>query len=154
MKKKLICRGILGFPIGIAIGFVLSLIISVCVGDGAYYPVTPDLIEAAGNELNAVILQTVLCGIMGTGFAMASLIWEIDSWSLARQSGVYFAIACVIMMPIAYATNWMEHSIMGFVSYFGVFFAIFVSVWFLQYFAWKCRIKRINDSIQTDNPQK
>ena len=36
---------------------------------------------------------------------MASVIWEIDSWSLAKQSGIYFSIACVTMLPIAYITN-------------------------------------------------
>ena len=95
MKKKMIQRGLLGFPLGIAIGFVITVIISMCIGDGSFYPVTPELIDTMKNELNAVILQTILCGILGTGFAMASVIWEIDSWSLAKQSGIYFSIACV-----------------------------------------------------------
>ena len=97
MKKKMIQRGLLGFPLGIAIGFVITVIISMCIGDGSFYPVTPELIDTMKNELNAVILQTILCGIMGTGFAMASVIWKIDSWSLAKQSGIYFSIACVTM---------------------------------------------------------
>ena len=74
MKKKLISLGVLGFPMGIAIGFVITIVISICVGDGSFYPVTPALIDTMGNELNAVILQTVLCGVMGSGFAMISLI--------------------------------------------------------------------------------
>ena len=101
MKKKMIQRGLLGFPLGIAIGFVITVIISMCIGDGSFYPVNPELIDTMKNELNAVILQTILCGILGTGFAMASVIWEIDSWSLAKQSGIYFSIACVTMFPIA-----------------------------------------------------
>lgn len=48
---------------------------------------------------------------MGLGFAMVSVIWELDSWSLAKQSSIYFLIACIIMFPIAYITNWMKHSI-------------------------------------------
>ena len=107
MKNQIIKRGLVGFPVGIAIGFVITLIISACIRDGSYYPVTPELIGSMGNELNAVILQTVLCGIMGSGFAMASVIWELDSWSLAKQSGIYFLIACIIMFPIAYIANWM-----------------------------------------------
>ena len=75
MKKQIIKRGLVGFPVGIAIGFVITLMISAFIGDGYYYPVTPELIGSTGNELNAVILQTVLCGIMGSGFAMASVIW-------------------------------------------------------------------------------
>ena len=148
MKKTLILRGFLGFPIGIAIGFVITILISVCVGDGSFYPVTPELIDTMGNELNAVILQTVLCGIMGSGFAMASVIWEIDSWSLARQSAIYFAVACMVMFPIAYAANWMKHSIGGIVAYVGVFVVIFSFVWIIQYLIWKRKIKKMNGCIE------
>ncbi len=154
MKKKLITRGILGFPIGIAIGFVITIIISACVGDGRFYPVTPELLDAAGSELSAVIVQTVLCGIMGTGFTMASLIWEVDSWSLAKQSGIYFTIACMIMLPIAYAANWMEHSMIGFLSYAGIFVVIFLAVWLIQYHAWKGKIKELNDCVEKKRSER
>ena len=145
MKNQIIKRGLVGFPVGIAIGFVITLIISACIRDGSYYPVTPELIGSMGNELNAVILQTVLCGIMGSGFAMASIIWELDSWSLAKQSGIYFLIACIIMFPIAYIANWMKHSIAGVLSYVCIFIVIFVVVWITQYLCWKRKIKRMND---------
>ena len=150
MKKKIIKRGLFGFPVGIAIGFVITIIISVCIGDGSFYPVTLKLIETMGNEVNAVILQAVLCGIMGTGFAMASVIWELESWSLAKQSGIYFLIACIIMLPIAYIANWMEHSIGGILSYVGIFVAIFFAVWFAQYLIWKGKIKKINELINKE----
>lgn len=150
MKKKIIKRGLFGFPVGIAIGFVITIIISVCIGDGSFYPVTLKLIETMGNEVNAVILQAVLCGIMGTGFAMASVIWELESWSLAKQSGIYFLIACIIMLPIAYIANWMEHSIGGLLSYVGIFVAIFFAVWFAQYLIWKGKIKKINELINKE----
>ena len=110
--------------------------------------------EAVGNELNAVILQTALCGIMGSGFAMASVIWEIDSWSLVKQSGIYFAIACAVMLPIAYIANWMQHSVSGVLSYIGIFIAIFVFVWLAQYFAWKSKIKKMNDKVQNNSDAK
>lgn len=154
MKKKLIGRGLLGFPLGIAIGFMVTVIISICVGDGLFYPVTAELINTMGSELSAVILQTALCGIMGTGFAMASVIWEIDSWSLAKQSGIYFSIACVIMLPIAYAANWMNHSIGGVLSYVGIFIAIFIFVWVIQYFTWRSKIKKMNAGVKKANYKK
>lgn len=150
MKKKIIMRGLFGLPTGIAIGFVITLIISVCIGNGSFYPVTPELIDATGNELNAVILQTVLCAIMGAGFAAASIIWELDSWSLAKQSGIYFMIISVIMLPIAYITNWMKHTILGVLSYVAIFVAIFVVVWISQYLLWKRKIKQMNTLVSKD----
>lgn len=151
MKKNIIQRGLLGFPLGVTIGFVITVIISMCIGDGSFYPVTPKLIETMGNELSAVVLQTVLCGIVGTGFAMISIIWEIESWSLAKQSGIYFAIACVVMFPISYFANWMPHSTWGILSYIGIFIAIFIFVWLIQYFIWKSKIKKMNDGIKNSN---
>lgn len=150
MKNRIIKLALIGFPVGIVIGFVITLIISACIGDGFYYPVTPEFISLMGNELNAVILQTVLCGIIGSGFAMASVIWDIDSWSLAKQSAIYFLIACIIMFPIAYITNWMKHSIAGVLSYVGIFVVIFVIAWLVQYLSWKRKIKRMNDCFKKD----
>lgn len=150
MKKKIIMRGLLGLPTGIAIGFVITLIISACIGNGSFYPVTPELIDTMGNELNAVILQTVLCAVMGVGFAAASVIWELDSWSLAKQSGIYFMIISVIMLPIAYVTNWMKHTALGVLSYVAIFVAIFVIVWLSQYLLWKRKIKKMNALVSKD----
>ncbi len=148
MKKIIIRRGFLGFPIGIAIGFTVALIISAFViDDGLFHVASPEIIERMGNELNAVIFQTILSGIVGTGFAMASVIWEIDSWSLAKQSGVYFAIACAVMLPIAYFANWMPHSTAGVLQYVGIFVAIFIIVWLIQYFVWKSKIKKMNEGV-------
>ena len=150
MKKKIIMRGLLGLPTGIAIGFVITLIISACIGNGSFYPVTPELIDTMGNELNAVILQTVLCAVMGVGFAAASVIWELDSWSLAKQSGIYFMIISVIMLPIAYVTNWMKHTALGVLSYVAIFVAIFVIVWLSQYLLWKRKINKMNALVSKD----
>lgn len=154
MKKKLIQRGFLGFPLGIAFGYVITIFISLGLGQGCYYAVNPELVETMGTELNAVILQTALCGIMGTGFAMASVIWEIEKWSLAKQSGIYFAITCAVMLPIAYVANWMQHSLVGILSYFGVFVAIFIFVWAVQYFCWKIKIRKMNERIKENNDTK
>ena len=147
-------RGLFGLPTGIAIGFVITLIISACIGNGSFYPVTPELIDTMGNELNAVILQTVLCAVMGVGFAAASVIWELDSWSLAKQSGIYFMIISVIMLPIAYVTNWMKHTVLGVLSYAGIFAAIFVVVWLSQYLLWKRKIKKMNALVSKEKGKK
>ena len=154
MKKKLLLRGLLGFPLGIAIGYIITVIISIGIGDGSFHPVSPELDKTMGGELNAVLLQTVLCGSMGTGFAMASVIWEIDSWSLAKQSGIYFAIACGIMFPISYFANWMPHSAGGILSYVGIFAAIFVFTWLVEYFVWKRKVRRMNDGIRNSDEPK
>ena len=151
MKKKIMKRMWIGLPVGIAMGYIITLIISACIGDGSFYPVAPELVRKMSNELDAAILQTVLCAILGVGFAAASVIWELDSWSLAKQSGVYFLVIGVILLPIAYVTNWMQHSVVGFLSYLGIFIGIFFAAWLSQYLCWKQRIRKMNDIVRHEN---
>ena len=106
MKKKIIKRSLLGFPLGITMGYLITILISLGWANGYYSPCVPELISLMGNEINAVIFQTILCGILGVGFAASSVIWEMDSWSIVKQTGIYFSIISVIMLPIAYFAYW------------------------------------------------
>ena len=98
MKKEVIKRGLFGFPVGIAIGFVITIIISAFIGDGVFYPVTPGFAETVGTELGAVVLQTVFCGIMGCGLAAVvigeAIISKLPQNFAIRLTGV--AIGAVI----------------------------------------------------------
>lgn len=147
MKKKIILRGALGFPLGITIGYLITIIISLFFADGYYSPCVPELISMLGNEINAVMLQALLCGLLGTGFAACSVIWEIEHWSIAKQTGIYFSIICIIMLPIAYVLYWMEHSIAGFLSYFAIFVLIFIVIWVTQFVMAMRNVKKINAKI-------
>ncbi len=148
MKKKIVLRGILGFPIGIAIGYFITIIISLIWANGYYSPCVPELISAVGNEINAVILQALLCGLLGTGFAASSAIWEIENWGIIKQTGIYFIITSVIMLPVAYFTYWMEHSIAGVFRYFGIFVLIFAFFWIAQFVTGKHNVRKMNENLQ------
>ena len=147
MKKKILIRAFLGALIGIVISYLITIVISAVIGDGAFYPCVPSFAERYGNEVTAVIIQTIFSAVLGGGFSMASLIWEMDDWSLLKQTGVYFVIITILMMTVAYICEWMEHSLRGVLSYFGIFFAIFVVIWIIRYFSWKIRISKIKEKL-------
>lgn len=146
--KKTVSRGLLGVPLGIAINSVIALIVSIAVGDGGYYPYAPSLAAAVGGGLNAAALQTVLSGVLGAVFGAASTIWEKDSWSLVKQTAIYFLLVSAAMFPIAYFTGWMERSLIGFIIYAAMFSAVFLTVWLIQYFRWKAKIGKINAGLK------
>lgn len=147
MKKKIIQRSSLGFFVGIAIGQMISVLISLISGNGEYIACAPEFTQLIGNEATATTLQMLLCGIMGIGFSASSVIWEIDELSIAAQSGICFAIYAAVLLPIAYFTNWMEHSIIGVASYIGIFVVSFAFVWLIQYIIWRRNIKAINNKL-------
>ncbi len=154
MKKKIFLRGAFGFPIGITIGYIITIITSAIWADGYYSPCVPELISTTGSEINAVILQALLSGLLGMGFAASSVIWEMENWSIVKQTGIYFGIVSVIMMPVAYFLYWMEHSVMGFLSYFGIFVFIFIIIWLIQFFTGRRIVKRLNENLNKANHKK
>ena len=150
MKKGIFVRIFVGLTVGIAISYLITIIISAAIGDGMYYPCVPSLVERYQNELVAVIVQTILSAVLGAGFSAASLIWEKDEWSLLKQTGIYFVIITAIMMTVAYICEWMEHSVRGVLSYFGIFFLIFVVIWVARYVSCKIRISKIKEKLGKD----
>lgn len=151
MLKKVILRGISGFPLGLAIGYTISIITSLIWASGYYSPCVPELAQMMGSEINAVMLQAFLCGMLGSGCAAGSVIWEVEKWGLAKQTGIYFLIISVMMMPIAYITYWMEHSLKGVLSYFGMFACIYAVIWIVQYTIIRHHIKKLNETLHQQN---
>lgn len=151
MKKELLFRLFIGFLGGVVLSYFITIAISLIIGDGNYYPCVPGLTERFGNEVTAVVIQTVLSAILGAGFSGCSLIWEKDEWSLLKQTGIYFSIASVLMMTVAYVCEWMEHSVKGVLSYFGIFLGIFIVVWLVRYIIWKIRISKIKEGLQNNH---
>lgn len=148
MKKKIILRGAVGIPTGIALGYLITIFTSLIWGEGYYSPCVPDLILIMGNEINAVILQTILCALLGVVYAASSVIWEMEYWSIAKQTSIYFLISSFVMIPTAWILYWMEHTVNGFLSYVGIFVIIFISIWLTQYLISMRDVKKINKKIK------
>lgn len=150
MKKKVLQRGLFGIPTGIAIGYVITVMMSAFWGDGSYYPCVPAFVDAMGSEIRAVVVQTVLCGLVGMVYAAGSVVWEVDRWSLAGQTAAYFLITLGSVLPVAYAAYWMERSVAGVLGYVAIFCAIFAGIWIAQYLGWRAKINCINKKIALD----
>ena len=148
MFKEVIKRCALGAAFGVVISQVIAIIISLCIADGSFYPVVPSLADKMGNEISAVILQTVFSFLYGAVFGGVSVIWELDNWSLLKQSVVHFLVVSVATLPVAYITEWMHHSVLGAIIYFAIFAVIYATIWFSQYMAIKKRIYEMNSQLE------
>lgn len=151
MKKKILMRCLQGAPIGLAISYAITIVISIFWGDGGYSAVVPELIEDFGNEINAVIVQAVCSLICGAAFGGASAIWEIEGWSITRQTVTHLAVISLAMFPIAFFTRWMGHTVPDVLFYFGIFFGIYLFIWVVQYKFMKIRVKKINEKLNMKN---
>lgn len=97
-----------------------------------------------GGESSAVALQAAVACLVGAGFAGSSVVWEIERWGLAQQTGVCFLLYALFMLPAAYAMHWVEHTPAGFVRYFGAFALLFALIWAGALLAGRYNVRRFN----------
>ncbi len=151
MLKNIIKRALIGAPIGFALSTFITVIISVIIGDGEFYPVVPAMAVEFGSEINAVVAQMLFSFLYGGAFAGASVIWEADSWSLLRKTVTHLIIVSVCTFPVAYFCHWMGHDIVSIISYFAIFFMIYLSIWISQYIAIKKNLQVMNEKLSAIN---
>lgn len=148
--KKIVSRVLYSFPIGISCSVGISLFLSLLFGEGKYYPFAASLVFFTGSEVKAMLLQTMLSGILGSVFGGMSFIWEIERWGILKQTAVYFLSVSIPMMGISYLLYWMEHSLNGFLLYFLIFVMVFFVVWLFNFAIYWFKVRRINQELDLE----
>lgn len=151
MTKKVVQRALLGFPLGVTIGYTITILISLGWAGGHYSAVVPGLVQQVGSEIGAVIVQYLLCGLLGAVSSAGSAIWENDEWSILKQTTVHFIMLTLTMLPIAWFAQWVSHTVWGVVVYFAIFAVIYALIWMFMFLYWKKRIQKINQKLQEKN---
>ena len=113
MKKKILLRCLMGAPLGLALSTLITIGISIALGDGSYHAVVPELTRDCGSEINAVTLQAACSLLYGAAWAGASVIWEAENWSILKMTVTHLLICSVATFPVAYFMRWMNHSVPG-----------------------------------------
>lgn len=148
MIKRAIHRAAIGFPLGVFISYTTAILIALVSTDTDFIPAVPAFITRTGNEVNAVVLQYLLAGILGAGVAGSTVVWENEQWSLMKRTIVHLLSISLVLFPTAYLTYWMEHTLLGIVIYFLVFTGIYVIIWAIQYMMWMRKVNDINRRLQ------
>jgi hypothetical protein len=138
--KKALLRGLIGIPIGIFISTTIGLIISLMIGELAVIPP----VGASVNRLSAYVVQYIVSIGMGFAFAFGSAIFEVDNWSMAKQTTLHFLLTSVVFLPCAVLARWVEPKLLSILVYFLIFILVYIVIWIIQYLTWKDRIAKLN----------
>ncbi len=142
--KKAILRGILGIPIGVFISTTIGFIYSLCYGELMVIPPTDGVV----TPLNAYIIQYVVSMIIGFTFAACSAIFEVDHWSIAKQTAIHFILTCLVFFPCSIKARWIYPSTLSIIIYISVFIFIYIAIWFSQYSMWKKKVDKLNKKLK------
>ncbi len=147
LKKEAVKRAIMGFMYGVFIGQTILILESLMARDGNFYPVAASLVNLAGTNIAAVIIQYFLTGIIGTTFAATTVIFEMDNWSLLRQTILHFIITSIVMYIAGFLCGWFPHKLSSTLIWFGIFIVIYVIFWISFSFYYKNKVKKMNEAL-------
>jgi hypothetical protein len=142
-------RVLIGFPVGVMISTIFALVNSFVVGDGMFHPVAPAMLEWASSGLAATFWQFILSGILGSICAGTSIIFEIDGWSLTKQTVVHFFALVVPLVSIAILCGWTgSFGFWGITFYLLSALLIYFVIWVASYQYWKNWIRKANAQLK------
>lgn len=101
--KRFIVPAVLGALVGIAVQYLISIIISLKLRLGYLMAYIATLAEAAHGEMNAVMLEAALSAFLGMGVALAITFARQRKWrvrSRCAAAGLSLLVGCLPILPV------------------------------------------------------
>lgn len=130
-------RGLMGIPLGV---FISQIILIILIMLGKIDSVTTSII----------IEQFIVSSIVGFYFASISIIYEVDEWSLLKQTIIH-AIANIPFFPIAIYAGWIENNLKSIIIYFIIYILIYMCIWMSITIYWRNKTKIINKKLNNND---
>lgn len=149
MWKKSISRGVVSFALCVTVNIIVLMIKTMSTvkvsGDAQAMPeLVPEYAAFFDNPFMALMVQTLLCGLIGFAFGCCSIIMEIAKWSMVRQAVVHFLLTACVWVPVSIFCWGLGRYLISFVSVFLSMVFTYTVVWTCQIIICRREVARIN----------
>ncbi len=80
------------------------------------------------------VKRTFLMGIIITAVAAASVIYDVDKWSIRKQTLVHFLVMLITVYPCLLISGWFELiSAVDYLRVFFIFLTVGIMLWSFSY---------------------
>lgn len=132
--KKIMVRGLGGICIGAFISQFIYLMVAI----------SQTTITLTSDQ---VVKQFILCTIIGFYTSAISVVFEIEQWSLMRQT-ITHAVLILPYFPVAFYANWLPPSAIGIILYIIGYIVAYIMIWFSFRAYWKKKANEMNQELQ------
>ncbi|MFD1470911.1 DUF3021 domain-containing protein [Companilactobacillus mishanensis] len=143
--------GFKGIFIGIAIGFLMSLLFSFIYKTPTFVPSSSDFYLKYSNLRIATGISTLLWAGMGLVFSFASLVFRVDKWSITKRTIVNFVITFFGFTPLAILAGWFPSTAYWYAFYVVTFLITYTVMWIISMNIARSHVREINERIQQLN---
>ncbi|MBD5467092.1 MAG: DUF3021 domain-containing protein [Lachnospiraceae bacterium] len=152
MWKKCLWRGAISFTTCVTVNVLILMAKTMSMvrmtGDKQTLPdLVPEYAAHFENPFMALMVQTLLCGLIGFAFGACSVIMEIAKWSMVRQAVVHFVLTACVWVPVSIFCWGLGRYRISFICVFlGMLFTYAVT-WTCQIIVCRKEVARINEQL-------
>ncbi len=152
MLKRTLKRAGIGFLLGIAIGNLIAFLFdSVFGGSGPI--VSQKALELFGGEVEALLIQSFLSGLIGFAGCAGMTFYEMEEWSLLRIMASHLGVVFAVFLPVSYILGWFT-DLTELLIISGMMLVSYFIVWRIMCHIYKKQVDELNEIQQKFNSDK
>lgn len=137
MLMNTLKRAVSGFVLGMAVGNLIAAL--TCHPD----IFSPALLTKAGSLSTALLLQTLLSGVIGAAGMGGTTLYEIERWPMLTANLTHFALVMAVFIPIAHFLGWTETAADTLLMA-GIMFAAHFSIFLIMCAYYRAQVREMN----------
>ncbi len=153
MLVKTLKRIGLGFLIGVVVGDLIAMMTGSPTLDGLNFASKQLLDMSGGNQILAILLQSLFSGLYGSLCFAGMSFYEIERWSLALATAAHCALIVLSFIPVALLLGWFSDIlsllIMSCMQLVGFFI-----IWLILYSVYKKQVRELNEIMTKQSEKK
>ena len=105
--------------------------------------VSSELIEMAGSKTLAIVIQTILGGLIGAAGFGGMLFYENESWSMIKTMAAHFALITAVFVPVCLILHWVGN-IWELLILVGIMLIWYMIIWLIMFCIYRSQVKKLN----------
>jgi len=133
-----------GGLIGITFGYLIALLFSTLFQADYLFPSAPRFVSHFSSPLLATQISTLLWILIGEVWTFSSWLFEIERWSITKQTIMHCLCSYVGMTPLAILCGWFPLNFFWLTAYTGIYILIYAVIWTIEMYFARRNISQLN----------
>ncbi|WP_285768401.1 DUF3021 domain-containing protein [Peribacillus sp. SI8-4] len=134
MMKTLLVRSFVGICFG---ALVMVLTCFGFIGFGGVHELDSELF----------VKNAIGCLLCGWFFSTATILFEIEKWSLIFQTILHFLTVTILYFLLSFFVGWIPFTFKGLMTGIAIFLPFYGVVWIIFYLYFRYQVKVLNDGL-------
>jgi hypothetical protein len=140
MRKRFFILAGVGFLLGMLTGSLIAWLTAGTL-------VNDRLAAWTGSDPAAVILQTLISGLLGSVAMGGTVVYEIEHWPLTACSVTHYLMTEVSYVVIALLLGWVD-SLQGLLIMLAIQLVVYVIIWLIMYRRYQAQVRELNQLLE------